>query len=237
MSEYINLLKGKVARCAQGAPEIFSGDQLDMLIDADLMPDWFVTMPNPNRVGTLDAYLGGHFRLCKEISDERKRLGFNEHEESGVEIKRYVNEDGVSVVEHRKDGAYHCEDGPAITQDYVTNHNHFLSAPGQNVHSEFWYRDGELDRDDGPAVHMEGINEIGDVVLIVEEWRQNGLLHRTDGPAVKTFENPQGGDQGEIVEEWWVNGEQLTEDDFLKRFPAQTDLESSPEKEDDCLRE
>tara|TARA_R110002096_G_C14661910_1_gene728322 strand:- start:14648 stop:14944 length:297 start_codon:yes stop_codon:yes gene_type:complete len=40
-----------------------------------------------------------------------------------------------------------------------------------------WYQNGQLHRDDGPAV-ITAMNR--------QEWYQNGQLHRDDGPAVIT---------------------------------------------------
>ena len=57
-----------------------------------------------------------------------------------------------------------------------------------------WYKDGELHRDDGPAV----IYSSG-----VEEWYLNGKLHRLDGPAII---HPDGG------EAWYLNGKEHRED-------------------------
>ena len=81
---------------------------------------------------------------------------------------------------------------------------------------KYWYVNGELHREDGPAVeHADG----------GKEWYLNGNLHRTDGPALEYAD----GDKywyvndklhrtdGPAVEyadgtkEWYLNGKELTE--------------------------
>lgn len=59
-----------------------------------------------------------------------------------------------------------------------------------------WYRNGVLDRADGPAVEKEHYSA----------WYRDGKLHRTDGPAV-VYKNG-------LIKEWHVNGYQLTEGEF-----------------------
>lgn len=54
---------------------------------------------------------------------------------------------------------------------------------------KFWYKEGKLHRDDGPAVEWTN----GD-----EEWYKEGKLHREDGPA---------GEYQSGVKEWWLEGE------------------------------
>lgn len=66
-----------------------------------------------------------------------------------------------------------------------------------------WYLNGELHREDGPAVTtVEG-----------DCWyMRNGLIHREDGPAV-TYSF------GTMF--WFLDGEQLTEEEFNeKMYPA-----------------
>ena len=55
--------------------------------------------------------------------------------------------------------------------------------------SKRWFLNGELHREDGPAI---------DAVTGTKKWFLNGELHREDGPAV---EWANGG------KEWWINGE------------------------------
>lgn len=64
--------------------------------------------------------------------------------------------------------------------------------------TKFWYKDGELHREDGPAVeHSNGTHwyknnyrhrEDGPAVEYADgekHWYKNGLLHRKDGPAIE----------------------------------------------------
>ncbi len=57
--------------------------------------------------------------------------------------------------------------------------------------SEFWYNNGIIHRDDGPAV----IRPDGH-----QAWYQNGKRHREDGPAV-TYSNG--------YQEWYFNGNNI----------------------------
>ena len=60
--------------------------------------------------------------------------------------------------------------------------------------TQFWYLDGNLHREDGPAViYPDGI----------QRWYLNGKLHREDGPAVIY---PDG------YKEWWLKGKLHRED-------------------------
>ena len=82
-----------------------------------------------------------------------------------------------------------------------------------------WYKDGNLHRDEGPAIEWTNGTK---------EWLVNGKLHREDGPAV---EYPAGTElwyqQGKIhnedgpavvrkggSKEWWMNGKKYTEEEF-----------------------
>jgi hypothetical protein len=64
--------------------------------------------------------------------------------------------------------------------------------------NRFWYLNGVLHREDGPAV--ECLNG-------TREWYLNGKRHRTDGPAI---EYPSGKCY------WYLNGEQVTEEVVMK---------------------
>ena len=52
----------------------------------------------------------------------------------------------------------------------------------------YWYKDGEVHREDGPAIEFSSF----------EGWFINGLCHILEGPA-KIWKN---GDK-----EWWINGQ------------------------------
>ena len=69
---------------------------------------------------------------------------------------------------------------------------------------KWWYLNGELHREDGPAV--EWVN--GD-----KFWWLNGKLHREDGPA---FEYADG------FKEWRLNGEWVTEEEHKRRTSKTT---------------
>jgi len=54
-----------------------------------------------------------------------------------------------------------------------------------------WYLDGELHREDGPAVEMYNGTKI---------WYRNGELHREDGPAIE-FDNG--------IKKWFLDGDEI----------------------------
>jgi antitoxin component YwqK of YwqJK toxin-antitoxin module len=72
------------------------------------------------------------------------------------------------------------------------------------IKSEMWYNvgqldqeDGELHRDDGPAIIR--LNTAG--TIIFEQWVRDGLIHRDDGPARITWHS-----NGAIKsDEWYIN--------------------------------
>ena len=68
----------------------------------------------------------------------------------------------------------------------------------------FWFLNGELHREDGPAVEYHNGSK---------EWYKNSLLHREDGPAI---EWANGG------KEWYINGKYLTEEEFLNKTKKHT---------------
>ena len=82
--------------------------------------------------------------------------------------------------------------------------------------SKKWYLNGDLHREDGPAVErVSGTKEwwlngkchredgpAAEWASGDKEWYLNGVLHREDGPAIEYAD----GDK-----EWYLNGKQLTE--------------------------
>ena len=75
-----------------------------------------------------------------------------------------------------------------------------------------WYLDGELHREDGPAIeytngdkrwylngkhHREGSPAI-ELANGHKEWYLNGVIHREDGPAIERASGHK---------EWWLNNE------------------------------
>jgi hypothetical protein len=89
--------------------------------------------------------------------------------------------------------------------------------------TKFWYLNGELHREDGPAVEYANGNkywyfndkfhrENGPAIEWASGakfWHRNGRRHREDGPAIEYAD----GDK-----EWYLNGEKLTEKQFNKRI-------------------
>ena len=65
--------------------------------------------------------------------------------------------------------------------------------------NKFWYLNGELHREDGPAVEYDDGSK---------DWYLNGKLHREDGPAIEC-------DDGSKA--WYLNDKELTEKEFNAR--------------------
>lgn len=84
---------------------------------------------------------------------------------------------------HQQDGLLHSHaDRPAV-----------VYADG----TQWWYREGQVHRDNGPAVvHANG----------VEEWWQENKRHRTDGPAVTYPTTLVITPALRGVKQWWLDG-------------------------------
>ena len=61
--------------------------------------------------------------------------------------------------------------------------------------TQSWWRDGELHREDGPALVVPDTGAFPSAAR--EEWYRHGKLHRADGPALTTAWGRQ---------EWFVDG-------------------------------
>ena len=91
--------------------------------------------------------------------------------------------------------------------------------------TRFWFFNGELHREDGPAVeyadgrrywYLNGLlhREDGPAFELANgsrEWYVNGLPHRLDGPA---------GEYHDGTREWYVNGTRVSESDFPRAVTA-----------------
>ena len=84
----------------------------------------------------------------------------------------------------------------------------------------FWYLNGNLHREDGPAVEWASGDRF---------WRLNGKLHREDGPAIEWADGDRSWylngklhrEDGPAVEQsngarsWFLNGKQVTEEEVM----------------------
>jgi hypothetical protein len=68
--------------------------------------------------------------------------------------------------------------------------------------SKFWYLNGKLHREDGPAIEWASGGK---------RWYLNDELHREDGPAI---EYPSG------TKEWFLNGKRHREDGPAIEYPS-----------------
>ena len=89
--------------------------------------------------------------------------------------------------------------------------------------SKSWYLNGELHREDGPAIEYVDFyrawyindkrhREDGPAVEYTsgaKYWYKNGLKHREDGPAVECSTG---------AKYWYLNGEQLTKEEFNNKM-------------------
>jgi hypothetical protein len=94
---------------------------------------------------------------------------------------------------------------------------------------KYWYLNGELHREDGPAVEESDGSK---------NWWLNGELHREDGPAIEWANGDKSWylngkhhrEDGPAIEwangdkEWWLNGEDLTEEEFNKRMAPEVEM-------------
>ena len=65
---------------------------------------------------------------------------------------------------------------------------------------KFWYLNGQLHREDGPACEYAGGSKY---------WYLNGQRHREDGPACEYADGSK---------QWYLNGKKLTEAAFNKKM-------------------
>jgi len=70
--------------------------------------------------------------------------------------------------------------------------------------NKYWYLNGKYHREDGPAIECS----YGD-----KYWYLNGEYHREDGPAIEWAN----GDR-----EWFLNGKEFTEEEFLNKTKKHT---------------
>jgi len=68
---------------------------------------------------------------------------------------------------------------------------------------KFWYLNGKLHREDGPAVECANGDKF---------WYLNGNLHREDGPAIEYTSGSKF---------WYLNGEELTEEEWRAKTQPQ----------------
>ncbi len=137
------------------------------------------------------------------------------------ENKIVVTTLGDGIIEYRKGGKLHREDGPA----YITPNGsqvwkindvlHRKGGPAVIINDGVyitlkWYQFGRLSRFDGPAYIKKWIGESGLHHTIEEKWYKDGKLHRFDGPAVTSG-------LFDIVEEYWLEGVQYSKAEHAHR--------------------
>ena len=120
-----------------------------------------------------------------------------------------------NVEEYYQDQKLHRENGPAVI---VYNEDGSTTEKKWYIHGELrrilehsfdedsdswydtWYKNGEIHRDDGPALTQKV--EILSYKSNLEAWYQNGKLHREDGPAEVSSD-----EDDELLQKWYQNGE------------------------------
>lgn len=83
--------------------------------------------------------------------------------------------------------------------------NPYLDAFG----AKYWYQDGFLHREDGPAL----ITETG-----VKHWIIVGKRHRVDGPAIEFEQDPS-------HNKWYINGKEIKSCQHYQKLTGLTDEE------------
>ena len=105
--------------------------------------------------------------------------------------------------------------------EYVRKHPSFIGCLIDKYNTKAWFKNGEIHREDGPAVESDGSKwwylngerhrENGPAIEHDDgdkSWYLNGVLHRTDGPAVELSNG---------YKEWYLNDEELSEQEHRKR--------------------
>jgi hypothetical protein len=91
-----------------------------------------------------------------------------------------------------KDGKYHREDGPAVTESFDG--------------LKKWYRNGVRHRVDGPALYNDNDPE-------TEAWYFNGKYHNETGPAIVFSKNAMKMmEQEDIPPAWYIHGVHITDE-------------------------
>ena len=81
----------------------------------------------------------------------------------------------------------YCSNESCISVDGITKAEIYSNG------NKFWYKNGQLHRENGPAAFFDG----------EKQWYKNGQLHREDGPAI---ECPDG-------RKYWYKNDQLHRED------------------------
>ena len=83
---------------------------------------------------------------------------------------------------------------------YLNGELHREDGPAiEGADAKYWWLNGKLHREDGPAI--EGAN--GD-----KSWYLNGELHREDGPAAE---------EADGYKSWYLNGKEVTEEEHKRQ--------------------
>jgi hypothetical protein len=129
--------------------------------------------------------------VVDDSGEVRQQRRDGRHKEKNGNEKWYFN------------GQLHREDGPAITDFFVSEwylkgKKHRVGGPAVEHYSgnKEWWLNGEYHREDGPAIEWPGV---------FKQWRLNGKLHREDGPAVENVD---------FANVWYLDGEKYTEQEF-----------------------
>ena len=88
----------------------------------------------------------------------------------------------------------------------------FIWYSDKGKHEEWWFPNGVLHREEGPAVIWYGSS--GN--KLYEEWRNGGCLHREDGPAIIHYNE----DGNIYAKQYWIMGQEIAEDKWkISKLP------------------
>jgi antitoxin component YwqK of YwqJK toxin-antitoxin module len=65
---------------------------------------------------------------------------------------------------------------------------------------KFWYKNGELHRDDGPTIEYPSGRKA---------WYKNGQLHRENGPAIECSDGRKYWYKNGKLQKYWINGKRV----------------------------
>lgn len=131
----------------------------------------------------------------------------NEGTFNGFACEFFTSEPDIDSIEEAQErGLLHREDGPA-----------FVVRVDGSTETEAWYLNGQLHRQDNPAITRYFPNGMPRA----EEWYLEGEKHREDDPAEITYDEIAASEGQRVVEDevWWTHGQM----DDLVEWVAEVD--------------
>jgi hypothetical protein len=131
-------------------------------------------------------------------------------------MKFWTDDEFFALAKYQQTGCFVFNNDDEYTQfKYKTCENDgFLFKLKEYIHrthdnnAMFWYKNGELHREDGPAIQYADGSK---------SWYKEGKRHRLDGPAIERSDG---------FKSWYIEGFLYTEEEFkIKSFVILNNLE------------